>query len=165
MVASGAAEYRVHEAKNRANLLFGRLFVVLGPLLLIYSVYRVAAAGGDGEPGSLVYLCGGTGLLLLLMGAFALWEQRRDRSVSVRVDGDGLVYAHKGKREVVRWNDIEEARTSVTAVRTPGSRVTVDTVYGFAITRRNGPALRFSFNKNTVPNIEELRARIEQEVG
>lgn len=154
------AEYKVHAAKNRANLLFGRLFVVMGPAILLFSGYRAFSGSGDG----LNYVCGGVGLLLLLGGVFALWEQGRDRSLRVGVYQDGLVYTRSGKTDVVRWDEIEEARMQILSIGTRGGRGSMDTVYAYEIGRESGPALKFRFNKNSIRNIDALSATIQQEV-
>lgn len=154
------AEYKVHAAKNRANLLFGRLFVVAGPAILLFSGYRAFTGSGDG----LNYICGGLGLLLLLGGVYALWEQGRDRSLRVGVHHDAFIYTRSGKTDVVRWDEIEEARMQILSIGTRGGQGKMDTVYAYEIRRQGGPELKFRFNKNSIRNIDALSAAIQQEV-
>lgn len=153
-------EYKVSAAKNRANLMFGRLFVVLGPLLLLYGLYGLLVA----DSGGLNVLCGAVGLILLLMGAFALWEQGRDRGVSVRVHEQGLVYERSGKTDILPWDDIDAALMSILAVRSRNSRKELDMVYGYTLARQDGSEVNFRFNRNSVRNIDALSDTIQQEV-
>lgn len=159
LLGSLQAEYAVSGVKNRANLWVGRLLMLLGPLLLVYAIYRRLSMGSDG----LDVVCGGVGSLLLLMGVFALWEQRRDRSVRVQVHDQGLVYARNGKTDVVRWDEVDAAVMSVTSIRGSG-RTELDAVYGYTIRRQDGSELKFRFNKNSIRNIDDLSQRIQQEV-
>ena len=154
------SEYKVHQAKNRSNLFFGRMFVVAGPAMLLYGLYTTIAGTSDG----LNYLCGSLGLLLLLGGLYALWEHRRDTSISVRVHADGLAYARNGKTDVVRWDDVDAARMSILNIKSRSSKNTMDTVYGYTITPQSGPDIKFRFNKNSIRNIDELSNTIQREV-
>ncbi|MCP4417690.1 MAG: hypothetical protein GY805_13790 [Chloroflexi bacterium] len=154
------AEYKVHQVKNRANLFFGRLFIVTGSAMLLYGLYTTLATSSGG----LNYLCGSFGLLLLLGGVYALWEQRRDKSISVRVYATGLAYTHSGKTDIVRWDDVEAARMSVFNIKSRHGKNMLDTVYGYTITPQTGSDIEFRFNKNSIRNIDELSNTIQREV-
>ena len=152
-------EYKVSQVKNRSNQIVGWLFVLVGPLLLLTALILTFT-----DDTGLNFLCGGVGLLVLLGGVFALWQYRRDSSINVGVYRDGLVYVHSGKTDMVRWDDIDSVKMAVVNVTRSGSRHVYDTVYHYTINPRVGTEIRFSFNKNSIPNIDQLSNTIQHEV-
>jgi hypothetical protein len=152
-------EYKVSQVKNRSNQIVGWLFVVVGPLLLLTALILTFT-----DDTGLNFLCGGVGLLVLLGGVFALWQYRRDSSINVGVYRDGLVYIHGDKTDVVRWDDIDSVKMAVVNVTRSGRQHVYDTVYHYTINPRTGAEVRFSFNKNSIPNIDQLSNTIQHEV-
>jgi hypothetical protein len=153
-------EYKVRPNLNRANLIFGRLFVIAGMLLLLYTFYITFFT----EPDGIQYLFGTVGFLIALLGWLGLRIQKQETSICVQVFSEGFSYSRSGKTDQVRWDDITEATLGVVQKKLRHHRVILETFYEYRITPQSGTEIQFRLKKNAIPDIEQFSNTIRNEV-
>jgi|GEM_PF-2212377 len=153
-------EYKVRPNLNRANLIFGCLFLIAGMLLLLYTFYITFFT----EPDGIQYLFGTVGFLIALLGWLGLRIQKQETSICVQVFSEGFSYSRSGKTDQVRWDDITEATLGVVQKKLRHHRVILETFYEYRITPQSGTDIQFRLKGSGIPDIEQFSNTIRNEV-
>ncbi len=147
------SEHRVTATRAKGNYYAGIALVVFGVGGIL------AGVALSGEDSSLLFLCGGLGLLVALAGAYSVWQSRTEQNLAICTYRDGITYSYRGKTQTMRWDDIEQVWMGIL------NNVRLRTIdYSYRIKNNSGEQINFNYNDRAMQNMQQLSDTIQREV-
>lgn len=145
------SEHGVTNTRAKGNYYAGIFLVIAG----IVGVIIGFALGDEG----LLPVCMGFSVLVLLGGAYSIWQSRHEQDLAIRAFRDGLTYSHKGKTEAMRWDDM--AQVTMSLINNLNLHTTF---YNYTLQSADGRKIAFNYNDKAMQNLPQLSDTIQREI-
>ncbi len=147
------SEHRITGSRAGGQFIGGLLLMGMGGVCI-----AIAGANRNANP-TLAVIFTVLGFLFIGVGIWTLRSQKQEQELAFFTFQDGLVYAHHGQTDIIRWDAITEVYLYIYA-----NRKARRTRYEYKLCGADGSVIKFNYYDHVVSGMKQMSDMIQQDV-